>query len=114
MSEKKEIKPMKAAIMGSADMIRVYGSFGIDRYVTDADNAINILTELKHENYAIVLVTSALAAEVPELLERYKYDPLPSVIEIPAGIEKLEESAGMSILRDSARRATGIDILGRL
>lgn len=112
-----EKKKMKMAILGPAEEIRVYGAFGIERMaVSDPEEAERRLAQLAQEDYAVILVTENLVRANPNLVTAYQTKPLPSVIVLPSAREEgetKEASIGYQILRDSARTATGIDILGK-
>ena len=63
----------------------------------------------RRENYAVLYVTEALCAQIPEELDRLREAPLPAVVPIP-GISG-NTGLGLRQVKRSVEQAVGSDIL---
>ena len=79
--------------------------------VTGASRGIGraIALELAEEGYAVLYVTEALCAQIPDELERLRERPLPAVVPIP-GIYG-NTGMGLQQVKRSVEQAVGSDIL---
>ncbi|MDO4283716.1 MAG: V-type ATP synthase subunit F [Eubacteriales bacterium] len=102
----------KIAVMGDWDSIYGFGALGMDTYRTDmqeSEEAVRLLRRLAGQEYAVIYVTEALAAQMPEEIERYRTQPSPAIILIPGIAGNTGE--GMAALHKSVEQAVGSDIL---
>lgn len=102
----------KIAVMGDWDSIYGFSALGLDtfRVVPDGyEEAKKTLRRIAGEDYAIVFVTEALAAHIPDEIERLRPQPKPAVILIP-GISG-NTGEGIAAVRESVIRAVGSDIV---
>ena len=76
----------KIAVMGDWDSIYGYGALGLDTFrftEEEAEKAGKTLRTLAEQDYAVIYVTEALAAKLPDEIEHYRTMPQPAVILIP-------------------------------
>ena len=71
--------------------------------------ARRLIRRLAEENYAVLYVTEALCAQIPEELDRLREAPLPAVVPIP-GISG-NTGLGLRQVKRSVEQAVGSDIL---
>jgi len=100
----------KVAAMGDADSITGLSALGVEIYpADDAGEAARRLKQLAASGYAVIYVTEALAAKIPEEIARYRYERIPAVILIPGVSGNTGE--GLANIRISVEKAVGMDIL---
>ena len=100
----------KVAVMGDRDSITGLSSLGLEIFpVEEAGEAERQLRRLAGSGYAVIYVTEALAAKIPEEIARYRFERIPAVILIP-GISG-NTGAGLANVRVSVEKAVGMDIL---
>ena len=68
-----------------------------------------LIRRLAEESYAVLYVTEALCAQIPEELDRLREAPLPAVVPIP-GISG-NTGLGLRQVKRSVEQAVGSDIL---
>jgi V/A-type H+-transporting ATPase subunit F len=99
----------KVAVMGDWDSIYGFGALGLDtfRISTEESNeqAGKTLRKLVESDYAVIFITEALAARIPQEIDRYKSRPRPAIILIP-GISG-NTGAGLAAVRKSVEQAVG-------
>ncbi len=100
----------KIAVMGDRQSILGYGALGLDTFFTkDKEDAAKTLHSLAKRGYAVIYITEAAAALIPEEIERYNFSPLPAVILIPGASGNTGQ--GLRALHESVEKAVGSDIL---
>ena len=100
----------KVAAMGDSGSIAGLAALGLEVFPEErAQEAARLLRHLAGSGYAVVFVTEALAAQIPQEIERYRYERVPAVILIP-GIAG-NTGAGLENVRISVEKAVGVDIL---
>ena len=100
----------KVGIIGDKDSVFGFLALGIDVFpATEADEVKKLIHKLAEENYAIIYVTEQISLLAADITEKYKDLMTPAIIVIP-GISG-NMGLGMNEIRNSAKRATGIDIL---
>lgn len=100
----------KIAAMGDRDSVFGFAAIGLDIFpFTDKALASKKLKELAQNDYAIIYITEALAAELREEIDKYKDETTPAIILIP-GISG-NTGEGMSSVSKSVERAVGSQIL---
>ena len=102
----------KIAVLGDWDSIYGFGALGLETFRVegnDPDEARKLLRQLSEQDYAVVYITEALAAAIPEEIEVYRTRLKPAVILIP-GISG-NTGEGLAEVRHSVEQAVGSDIL---
>ena len=100
----------KTAVLGAYDSIYGFAALGLDTFpaVTPGEGKTQ-LRKLTDSGYAVIYITEALAAALPEEIERYKGRFLPALIQIP-GVSG-NTGAGVAGVKKSVEQAVGSDIL---
>ena len=100
----------KVAALGDRDSITGLSALGVEIFpADDAILAARHLKQLACSGYAVIYITEALAALIPEEIAQYRYERIPAVILIP-GISG-NTGAGLENVRISVEKAVGMDIL---
>lgn len=102
----------KAAVMGDWDSIYGFGALGFETVVEDGrdpEAAAGSLLALAEKEVALIYITEALAAQIPEAVEKLKGRLTPAVILIP-GISG-NTGEGIRAVKQSVEQAVGSDIL---
>lgn len=100
----------KIAAMGDRDSITGLSALGLEIFPTEnAGEAARLLKSLAGGGYAVIYITEALAAQIPEGIERYRYARIPAVILIP-GLRG-NTGAGLKNISISVEKAVGSDII---
>ncbi|MCQ2482841.1 MAG: V-type ATP synthase subunit F [Clostridia bacterium] len=100
----------KIAAMGDRDSIYGFASVGLEIFPLDRmENPAQTLNKLANGDYAIILVTEALAKELEQEIDKYSDRPLPVILTIP-GVTG-NEGMGMKAISKSVEKAVGSDIL---
>ena len=74
----------KIAVLGDRDSIYGFAALGLEVFpVPSGEEGARTLRRLSEQDYAVVYVTEALAAEMPAELERCRESLMPAVIPIP-------------------------------
>lgn len=100
----------KIAVVGDYDSIYGFATLGLE--ICPAGNreeVRNTLRRLAEEDYGIIYITEAAAAEVESDLEAFQERMLPAVIQIP-GVSG-NTGAGVQGVRRTVEQAVGSDIL---
>ena len=100
----------KIAVVGDYDSIYGFATLGLE--ICPAGNREEIrktLRRLAEEDYGIIYITEAAAAEVESDLEAFQERMLPAVIQIP-GVSG-NTGAGVQGVRRTVEQAVGSDIL---
>ena len=100
----------KIAVLGAYDSIYGFAALGVDTFLaaTPGEGKAR-LRKLTDSGYAVIYITEALAAALPEEIERYKGRFLPALIQIP-GVSG-NTGAGVAGVKKSVEQAVGSDIL---
>lgn len=99
----------KIAVMGSRTSVYGFAALGLDTYfVTGAEEAVKLIRQLEREEYAVIYITEAVAAQIPGELKRIAEQPVPAIIPIP-GVQG-NNGMGMNAVRDNIIKAVGSDI----
>ena len=100
----------KIAVMGAYDSIFGFAALGLDTYaVQETEQARRLLRQLAGQDYAVIYITEALAAELDEEIEKYRSSLLPAIIQIP-GVAG-NTGKGIEGVKKSVEKAVGSDIL---
>ena len=103
----------KIGMIGDRDSVLGFLALGFSVHeATDAAEAGEILAKLvRSGEYAVILLTEALAMALEEQMKEYKDMPLPAVVSIPG--QGGSTGYGMNAIRAAAERAVGADVLFR-
>ena len=100
----------KIGVLGDRDSIYGFGALGLDVFPVDSpEKGAKALRRLAEEGYAVLYVTEALCAQIPEELDRLRERPLPAVVPIPGLFGNT--GLGMQQVKHSVEQAVGSDIL---
>ncbi|HJD01928.1 MAG TPA: V-type ATP synthase subunit F [Candidatus Mediterraneibacter excrementavium] len=100
----------KIAVVGDYDSIYGFATLGLEICPAGNREEIrNTLRRLAEEDYGIIYITEAAAAEVESDLEAFQERMLPAVIQIP-GVSG-NTGAGVQGVRRTVEQAVGSDIL---
>lgn len=100
----------KVAVVGDKDSVMGFLALGIDIFpVYDGDEIKKTIYKLVEEEYAIIYITEQATLMARDAIDKYKDSELPAIIVIP-GIQG-SMGIGMNEVRESAKRATGMDLL---
>lgn len=100
----------KIAVIGDYDSVYGFAALGLDTYpVRDLEEARRTLMKLASEQFGIIYVTEAVAAEIGNEIEKYREALTPVIIQIP-GIRG-NTGAGIAEVKRSVEQAVGSDIL---
>lgn len=100
----------KIAVVGGKDSVLGFKALGLDTHpVESVDEARKTVHTLAKENCAIIYLTEQLAAQMKDVLERYKDALTPAIILIPGKEGPL--GIGMANVKTAVERAVGADIL---
>jgi len=101
----------KIGVIGTRDSVLGFAALGFAIFeVCDAEGARAALHRAaKSGEFAALLVTEELAADLEEDIARYQNDPLPAITSIPGC--RGATGYGMAAIRHAVERAVGSDVL---
>lgn len=100
----------KAAVMGDRDSVYGFAALGLEVFPTEsADEASTTIRRLAENDYAVIYITEALAAQLHAEMEHYSESITPAIITIP-GVTG-NTGAGIAMVKKSVERAVGSDII---
>ena len=100
----------KIAAIGDGDSIYGFASLGLDVYpIDEPKEAIKTIRKMVNGGYAVIYITEALAAKIPEEIDRFRDARIPAIILIP-GVSG-NTGAGLRDVSKSVEKAVGSDIL---
>ena len=100
----------KMGVVGDKDSIMGFLALGINTFPAyEPDEIKKTILRLVDEDYAIIYITEQASILANDFIARYKDNTLPAIIVIP-GIQG-SMGLGMNEIRESSKRAIGIDIL---
>ena len=100
----------KIGVIGDKDSIMGFLALGINTFPAyEPDEIKKTILRLVDEDYAIIYITEQASILANDFIARYKDNTLPAIIVIP-GIQG-SMGLGMNEIRESSKRAIGIDIL---
>lgn len=100
----------KVAVVGDKDSILAFKALGIDVFpVFDKDEARRIVDTIASNGYGIIFITEQMASLIPETIERYNNQIIPSIILIPSNQGTL--NIGMDRINKNVEKAVGTNIL---
>lgn len=101
----------KIAVIGDYDSILGFNALGMDLFTADSAQQAGIhLDAAAAGGYAIVYITEQLAEGISDKISEYRSRKLPAIVPIPSIMGST--GIGMQQLKDSVKKAVGVDILG--
>ncbi|MDN5313960.1 MAG: V/A-type H+/Na+-transporting ATPase subunit [Clostridiales bacterium] len=99
----------KVGVIGDRDSVIGFRAIGMAVYDTeDIEMAGDYLRQMVRENYAVVFITEKLAEGNMNLIRELRNQKLPAVIPVPSITGST--GLGMKQVRESVRKAVGIDL----
>ena len=100
----------KIAVMGDYDSVYGFAALGLDIFpIASQEEAEARLHQLAAEEYGVIYITEALAAELKHEIARYQDQIIQAIIEIP-GVSG-NTGNGVRGVKKSVEQAVGSDIL---
>ena len=100
----------KIAVLGDRDSIFGFAALGLEIFPAQTkEEGAKLLHKLAQGEYAVIYVTEALAKEIGEEIEKYRFVPIPAIILIPGVSGNTGE--GINAVRRSVEKAVGSDII---
>lgn len=100
----------KVGVIGDKDSVMGFLALGIDTFTAyEPEEIKKTIHRLIEEDYAIIYITEQASLLAKDYIARFKDEPLPAIIVIPGIGGSLE--LGMNEIRESSKRAIGVDIL---
>lgn len=100
----------KIGVVGDKDSILAFKALGVDVFTAyERDEARRIVDTIARDNYGIIFITEQVASLIPDTIERYDKEIIPTVILIPSNQGTLD--IGMKRINDSVVKAVGSNIL---
>jgi V/A-type H+-transporting ATPase subunit F len=99
------------AVIGDRDSVLGFKALGVAVFLVSQSRpqeALEIIERLCHEKYVVIFITELIAQNIEAELSRYRYRTLPSVVLIPNSQGSI--GLGRKMVRDTVKRAVGIDI----
>ena len=102
----------KIALIGNRDTIIGFKLLGVSLFpLTEMEEAVELLTKLVKEEYAVIFVTEDIAGQILKKIEILQKTSFACITIIPCKSEK--KYLGLKILRKNIEKAIGTDILFR-
>jgi V/A-type H+-transporting ATPase subunit F len=102
----------KIGVIGEKDAVLGFKALGFSVFpVEDSKQAMEILSRMAQEQYAVVYITEQTAANMKNEINQYREARFPAVIPIP-GIQG-SLGFGMQGIKKCVEKAVGADILFR-
>lgn len=100
----------KIGVIGDKDSVLGFMAIGFSVYpVNDVIEAGETLQKLVKDDFAIIFVTEDIACGISHIIDKYKSEPLPSIICIPGKVGTT--GYGIAQIKKCVERAVGADIL---
>lgn len=100
----------RIAVLGDKDSVLGFKALGLTTFAVDTvEEARATLHHIAKEDYAVVYLTEAFAAQMEADIARYKDALTPAIILIPG--KEGSMGIGMTNIKKAVERAVGADIL---
>jgi V/A-type H+/Na+-transporting ATPase subunit F len=100
----------KIAVMGDRDSIYGFAALGLDTFpVSEKEEAGRVLKSLAQGTYAVIYMTEACVAMIPDEVERYASEKIPAILPIP-GVSG-NTGKGIGNVKKMVEQAVGSDII---
>ena len=99
----------KVGVIGDKDSIMGFLALGMDTFPAyEPDEIKKTIHRMVEDGYAIIYITEQASLLAKDFIARYKDNPLPAIIVIPGIGGSMRR---MNEIRESSKRAIGVDIL---
>lgn len=100
----------KIAVIGDYDSIYGFATLGLETFpVATHEEAKETLHHLAGQDYGIIYITEALAAELKNDIRKYQQQVIPAIIQIPGVYGNTGD--GVAAVKKTVEVAVGSDIL---
>lgn len=100
----------KIAVVGDYDSIYGFATLGLSICpVRNSEEAKSKIQQLAAGKYGIIYITESIAAQLTDVIEEYKEQTMPAIIQIP-GVSG-NTGAGVEGVKKTVEQAVGSDIL---
>lgn len=105
---KNNINNKQIAVIGPLDKILIFKAIGYDVFEPQGQNNTRDLLNKILTTYKIVLITSAYARFVSDIIEDYLTSVYPIILVIPTNKE--DEKYSLDKISESVKKALGVDL----
>ena len=100
----------KIAVVGDKGSVLGFKAVGFEVFMTSTQQETrDTMQQLCRGDYGIIFITEQAYAQVPEIIDVYKEQPIPAIIPIPGKDGSL--GIGIQNVKKNVERAVGADIL---
>ncbi|MFA7637092.1 MAG: V-type ATP synthase subunit F [Monoglobales bacterium] len=100
----------RIAVLGDKDSIYGFAALGLEIYpIEDSNLAAETLKKMINRDYAVIYITEALAAKIPEEIDKCRDRVTPAIILIPGIVGNT--GMGLYNVKRTVEKAVGSDIL---
>ncbi len=102
----------QVAVLGDRDSVIGYRAVGMTVVpLEETDDAVPVISQLVRDRYAVIFLTETIAQKYETYLKTLRDRRIPAIIPIPS----MQGSTGLGLrqIRESLRRAVGIDLFER-
>ena len=97
----------KIAVVGDKGSVLGFKAVGFEVFMTSTQQETrDTMQQLCKGDYGIIFITEQAYAQVPEIIDAYKEQPIPAIIPIPGSL-----GIGIQNVKKNVERAVGADIL---
>lgn len=99
----------QVAVLGDRDSVIGYRAVGMTVVaLEESDDAVPVISQLVRDRYAVIFLTEPVAQKCAAYLKTLRDRRIPAIIPIPS----MRGSTGLGLrqIRESVRRAVGIDL----
>lgn len=99
----------KLAVVGERDSVMIFKALGfITVYASGQEEVEKAVKTLIREETPVIYITERAAADIPEVLDKYKSEPYPAIIPIPD--KNGSTGLGMQGINQNVEKAIGMNI----
>lgn len=100
----------KIGVIGEKEAILPFKLFGFDVHYSTDKKAIEVaVKKMVQQDFGVIYITEAAAAQIPETIARYKNEMTPAIVLIPNHEGTL--GIGKQAIQDNVEKAVGQNIL---
>lgn len=102
-------KNIDMAIVGTEDVITLFGAVGIEAVkinsINEADKALN---KCSNEGKKIIFISEDVYEQIPEIIEKYSQKAYPIIMPLP--LDEQCNGVGVERIRKSVEQAIGVNL----